>query len=423
MRHKLILLVVALSLIVALMAACAPAKEEPAAVVEEVKAPVLTGEVAIGYIAASPGHVENTLPAVKIAIDDVNKYAESLGRDIKFELYSENAESEATKALECAQTLYARGIKFLVGSNWSSQCKAILDYANENKMVMVSDGSTAPGLAIAGDYLFRLPATDETQTEALAIGVLREIGIDGLVVLHRADAWGDGNAEFIEKNFTAAGGEIAGKVRYSAEKAEFSAEIRELDKIVSEALGKYGEGKVAVAIWSFDEITTIANEAANYSALMQVPWIGSNGITRSTRLTEEATDAAKQMKILSMMIGVSRSEKYEAFREKYMQVSDTEPGAYVTFAYDAVWILAKSILEVGEYNPEKVQAILPTIAGDYFGAGGWYKLNQYGDRGGATFEIWTVVVEEGVPVWKPAATFDMATGSTTWSLRPEWLTL
>lgn len=421
MRNKLIVLVIALSLTVALMPACAPAT--PAAVKEEVKAPVLSGEIAIGYIAASPDHVENTLPAVKIAIDDVNAYAKTLGRDVTFALYAENAEREATKALENAQTLYARGVKFIVGSNWSSQCKAILDYANENKMVMVSDGSTAPGLAIAGDYLFRLPATDETQTEALAIGVLREIGIDGLVVLQRADAWGDGNAEYIEKNFTAAGGEIAGKVRYSAEKAEFSAEIRELDKIVSEALGKYGEGKVAIAIWSFDEITTIASEAANYSTLMQVPWIGSNGITRSTRLTEEAADAAKQMKILSMMIGVSRSDKYETFREKYMKVVATEPGAYVTFAYDAVWILAKSILEVGEYNSEKVQAILPTIAGDYFGAGGWYKLNQYGDRGGATFEVWTVVVEEGVPVWKAAATFDMATGSTTWLLRPEWLSL
>ena len=423
MRKKLIPLVVVLSLIVALMAACAPAKEEPAAVVEEVKAPVLSGEIAIGYIAASPGHVENTLPSVKIAIEDVNKYAESLGRGVTFELYPENAESEATKALECAQTLYARGVKFIVGSNWSSQCKACLDYANENKIVMVSDGSTSPALAIADDYLFRLPATDETQTQALAVGVLREIGIDGLVVLQRADAWGDGNAEFIETNFTAVGGEIAGKVRYSSEKTEFSAEIKELDEVVSEALDKYGEGKVAIAIWSFDEIAVIASEAANYSTLMQVPWIGSNGITRSTRLTEEAIDAAKQMKILSMMIGVSRSEKYDAFREKYMQVVDQEPGAYTTFAYDAVWILAKSILEVGEYNSEKVQAILPTIAGDYFGAGGWFKLNQYGDRGGATFEIWTVVVEAGTPVWKPAATFDMATGSTTWSLRPEWLTL
>ena len=417
MRKKWVLLIMALSLTVTWMAACTPG-----AAVEEEKAPVLSGEIAIGYIAASPDHVENTLPAVKIAIDDVNKYAEALGRNVTFELYAENAEREATKALENAQTLYARGVKFIVGSNWSSQCKAILDYANENKMVMVSDGSTAPGLAIAGDYLFRLPATDETQTEALAIGVLREIGIDGLVVLHRADAWGDGNAEYIEKNFTALGGEIAGKVRYSAEKTEFAAEIKELDSVVSEALDKYGEGKVAIAVWSFDEITTIASEAANYSTLMGVPWIGSNGITRSTRLIEEAEDAAKQMKILSMMIGVSRSDKYETFRDKYMQVSDTEPGAYVTFAYDAVWILAKSIFEVGEYNPEKVQAILPTIAGDYFGAGGWYKLNEYGDRGGATFEVWTVVVEAGVPVWKPSATFDMATGSTTWVLRPDWLT-
>lgn len=415
MRNKLILLVIALSLTVGLMAACGPTPE-PA-----VQAPVLSGEIAIGYIAASPGHVENTLPAVKIAIEDVNKYAESLGRGVTFALYAENAETEATKALENAQTLYARGVRFIVGPNWSSQCKAILDYANENKMVIVSDGSTAAGLAIADDYLFRLPATDETQTEALAVGVLREIGIDGLVILHRADAWGDGNYEYIERNFTAVGGEIAGQVRYSAEKTEFAAEIKELDQVVTEALAKYGEGKVAIAIWSFDEITAIASEAANYSTLMQVPWIGSNGITRSTRLTEEAPDAAKQMRILSMMIGVSRSDKYETFREKYMQVVDTEPGAYTTFAYDAVWILAKSILEVGEYNPEKVQAILPTIAGDYFGAGGWYKLNQYGDRGGATFEIWTITVEGGVPDWERAATFDMTTGSTTWVMRPEWL--
>lgn len=418
MRSKLIPLVITVSLTVAFMAVCGPATLKP---VIQAQAPELSGEISIGYIAASPDHVENTLPAVKIAIEDVNKYAEALGRDIKFELYAENAEREAVKALEIAQTLYARGVRFLVGPNWSSQCKSILDYANENKIVIVSDGSTAPGLAIADDYLFRLPATDETQTQALAVGVLREIGIDGLVVLHRADAWGDGNAQYIEQNFTAEGGEIYGKVRYSAEKTEFSAEIRELDKIVSEAIDKYGEGKVAVAVWSFDEITTIASEAANYSALMQVPWIGSNGITRSTRLIEEAPDAVKQMRILSMMIGVSRSDKYEAFREKYMQVSDIEPGTYVTFAYDAVWILAKSILEVGEYNPEKVQAILPTVAGDYFGAGGWYKLNQYGDRGGGTFEVWTVVLEGEELVWKPAATFDMATGSTTWILRPEWL--
>jgi len=419
MRSKWSTLAVTLLAVVALMAACAPVTPAPAA--EQPAVPALSGEIPIGYIAASPDHVENTLPAVKIAIDDVNQYVQTIGRNVTFKLYAENAERSAVKALENAQTLYARGVRFIVGPNWSSMCKAILDYANENKIVIVSDGSTAPELAIADDYLFRLPATDETQTLALSIGVLKEIGVDAIVVLHRADAWGDGNYRFISKNFPAQGGEVYGEVRYSADKTEFSAEIKELNKLVTEAIEKYGKDKVAIAVWSFEEIVPIVTEAANYETLMEVPWIGSNGITRSTRLIEEATDAVSKMKILSMMIGVSQSDKYFEFRDKYMQVTNTEPGTYVTFAYDAVWILAKSILEVGEYNPEKVQKILPKVAEDYFGAGGWYKLNEYGDRAGATFEVWTVVVEDGAPVWKRAATFDMATGKSTWLYKPEWL--
>ena len=409
--RSLLLIVIVLSV---LMAAC---KKEEAA-----KGPTLTGEVPIGYICASPDQLEPSGEAVKMAIDDVNAYAKSLGRDITFRLYVESAEGSAEKALENAQTLYARGVRFVVGSNWSGQNKAILPYANENHLLLVSDGSTAAELAIANDYLFRLPTTDATQTLALSIGVLREIGIDGLVVLQRADSWGDGNARDIATNFASQGGEIAGSVRYASDKTEFAAEMKELNEVVTAAIAKYGEGKVAIGVWSFEEITAILNEAANYDALMSVPWIGSNGITQSTRIIEESPDIAKNMMILSMMLGVTESDKWQAFRDRYYAKLNLEPGAYVTFAYDAVWLIAKTILEVGEYDPVKAQAIFPQVAGDYFGAGGWYKLNEFGDRHGAAFEVWTIVDEGGAPVWKKSAVFDMASMKTSWVFRPAWLT-
>jgi len=403
--------------------ATAPPKEitKETVVTKELKVPLLKGDILIGYIAASPGHVENTLPAVKMAFDDVNAYVKSMGVDVTFKLLAEAAESSAVVALEKAQALYARGVRFIVGSNWSSQCKAILEYANKNKMVMISDGSTSPMLAIADDYLFRLPATDETQCQALSVGVLQEIGVKALVVLQRADAWGDGNYEYISKFFPATGGVIFDRVRYSGDKTEFSAEVKALSDVVTKATNQYGKGKVAIAIWSFDEIVPIVTEAANYPILFEVPWIGSNGITRSTRLVGEAKGPALKMKILSMMIGVTKSSKFASFSQRYVKLMGIDPGAYVTFAYDAVWLFAKSILEVGEYNPEKVQKILPRVAEDYFGAGGWYKLNEYGDRFGATFEVWTVVDEKGVPTWKHASVFDMATGKATWILKPSWV--
>lgn len=419
MRNVQALVVVSLAVVLTLVVACvAPSPAAPTGAQQPEEG--LSGEVPIGYIAASPDHVETTLPSVEIAIEDVNEYAASLGHDVQFKLYAENAETSAVKALENAQTLYARGVRFIVGPNWSSMCKSILDYANENGILVVSDGSTAPELAIADDNLFRLPATDETQTEALAKGVLDEIGLDAIVVLQRADAWGDGNYKFIEQNFGAIGGEIASRIRYNAEKREFSAEVRELDQAVGEAIEKYGEDNVAVAVWSFEEIVPIVTEAANYENLMRVPWIGSNGITRSTRLVEEATDAVDDMKILSMMIGVSRSDKYEQFREKYMAETDTEPTAYVTFAYDAVWLLTEALLEVDEYDAEKAQEIFPEIAANYVGAGGSYDLNEYGDRAAATFEVWTITTQDGAPVWERAATYDMSANETTWIQRPDW---
>jgi len=409
-RSALLIIVV----LVTLLASCASGDKGA-------EGPVLSGEVPIGYICASPDQLEPSGTAIGLAIEDVNAYAQSLGREITFKLYTESAEQSAEKALENAQTLYARGVRFVVGSNWSGQNKAILPYANENHMLLVSDGSTAPELAIANDYLFRLPVTDETETMALSIGVLQEIGIDGLVVLQRADSWGDGNAKYIATNFATVGGEIAGNVRYAADKTEFAAETKELNELVTAALAKYGEGKVAIGVWSFTEIASILSEAANYDALMAVPWIGSNGITQSERITEETADIANRMKFLSMVIGVTESDKYQAFHDRFYAKMGIAPTAYETFAYDAVWLIAKSILEVGEYDPVKAQAVFLQVAGDYFGAGGWYKLNEFGDRGGAAFEIWTITEEGGAPVWKKAAAFDMASKTTSWIYKPAWL--
>jgi branched-chain amino acid transport system substrate-binding protein len=86
--------------------------------------------------------------------------------------------------------------------------------------------------------------------------------------------------------------------------------------------------------------------------------------------------------------------------------------------YDIVWILCKAVLEAGTYDGAVVKDVLPTVAEQYFGACGWTKLNEDGDRAESNYELWTVQLNatSGLPAWYIAATYDSASGQMSWTI-------
>ncbi len=382
----------------------------------EVPVPALSGTIPIGVLYSNTGHIDTEGPAVKIAFEEVNEYVKSLGLNVTFVPVEECAEGQATIALEKFQSMVARGVKVCAGPNWSSHCKAIKDYADQHHVVVFSEGSTSPVLAIADDYIFRLPVTDETQCAALA-QAMWECGIRHLVVVQRADAWGDGNYESIKKSFEALGGSIDGHIRYDTEKTEFSAEAAALNDLVVELNEKYGADTVGIAVWSFGEFTAFYSACKSYPALVNALWFGSDGYGRSTTLIEEVPDCYKT-RFLCMIMGTYKSSRFYALEEKYLKLSGgRQLGTYTTHMYDIIWLLCKAILEAGVYDGAAVKEALPKVAEQYFGACGWTKLNEYGDRAESNYELWTIELNAtGAPEWVVAATFDSASGKLTWLL-------
>ena len=382
----------------------------------EVPVPALSGTIPIGFIYASTGHVDTTAPAVNIAVEEVNEYVKSLGLDLEFELVEECAESQATIALEKFQSMVARGVKVTGGSNWSSQCKAMKDYADEHHVVVFSDGSTSPVLEIADDYIFRLPVTDATQSEALA-PAMWETGVRHLIVVQRADAWGDGCYETIKESFEALGGSVDAHIRYDTEKTEFSAEAAALNDEVVALNSQYGAGTTGIGAWAFDEFTAFYAACSEYPALVDAIWFGSDGYGRDQPLIEEVPDSYKT-RFLCMFMGTTKSSRFDALAAEYLTRSGgREITTYRVHAYDIMWILCKAVLEAGVYDGAVVKEVLPTVAEQYFGACGWTKLNEYGDRAESNYELWTIELNAtGYPEWMIAATFDSASGALSWFL-------
>lgn len=389
--------------------------EVPGETVEvPVEVPALSGEIPVGFIYANTGHIDGTGPAVHIAMEEINAYVKELGLDVEFVLVEECSEGQATIALEKFQSMVARGVKAIGGPNWSSQCKAIKDYADEHHVVVFSDGSTSPVLEIADDYIFRLPVTDGTQNAALA-QAMWETGVRHLIVVQRAEAWGDGCYETIKASFEDLGGTVDARVRYDTEKTEFSAEAAALNDEVVALTSQYSAETVAIGAWSFGEFTAIYSACSEYPALVDALWFGSDGYGRSTTLIEEVPDSYKT-RFLCMNMGTLKSSRFKVLEEEYKTRSgNVRIGTYTTHAYDIMWIIAKSILEAGIYDGAIIKEVLPTVAEHYFGACGWTKLNEYGDRAESNYELWTMELNAtGLPEWVVAATFDSASGKLSW---------
>jgi len=375
----------------------------------------------IGIIHSNPVYVQTEEAAALIAKEEIEKWLKDIGINMTIQLLFENAEGSATKALEKLQSLAARGVKFVLGFRWSSHVKACLDFANKNKILIISDASTSPALSIPNrGYLIRMPPDDTFQSKAIA-RMIFDYGVKYVAVLQRGDTWGDYLYDAFAKRYNELGGSVIYRVRYDPENTEFSAEVKLLDDVIRDAISKYGKDKVGLLLLAFeDDAVAIQAAASNYQNIMNVVWFGSDGHVRASRLVQELGPQALKVHHISTYVGIAMSDLYLRFADKFKSLTGLAlPGAYDTYLYDSMWLLVRTIVEVGSTDVDKVYHAIFSVAERTYGASGWLALNEYGDRRGGVYDIWAVVEKGDYPEpgkigWKLVGQYDPLTDKVTW---------
>ncbi len=404
-------------LVLILLAGCAKPEEKVkpvAAPAAEVKK--IPKEITIGVLLPLTGDLaaygKNVREAILIAEEDINDFLTKLGLDTRVKFLIEDTETKPTTALTKLQALAAKGVKIYIGPMTSAEVRNIKTYADVNKLLIISPSSTAADLALKGDFIYRTVPDDTFQGKAIA-KMVTDYGIKNVVVIHRGDAWGDGLYREFSKRFKELGGNVIEAIRYSPEAKEFSAEVKKLADLISDAVKKYGEDKVAVVAISFGEIVTILKQASGYDILMEVVWFGSDGTAKLDDVVKEAGKEASEVKLYSTLFAPTESLKYKEFYNKFKEKTKSEPHGYSVIAYDTAWIVVYSILLTQSTDSEKIAKILPEVAKSFFGASGWMLLNEAGDRAAGDYDIWMVVEEEGKYIWKKAGYYSSTTDSVT----------
>jgi branched-chain amino acid transport system substrate-binding protein len=369
------------------------------------------------------------LAAEQLAIQDVNSYVQGAGCSVTFALNNNDYKLDNPTALSQLQAMAAAGVQVVVGPLNSGTAQYILSYANSNHIVLISPSSTSPALHFSntnGVYLFRTAPNDAAQGQADAREIL-SAGAQAVIIVNRDDTYGDGlanaTAAWLAKDSSTV--KVYGPYKYDTSTTDFSALLAQINSDFQTAASAVGAAHVAIYSVSFQELGTMliqAHNSATYSYLLNttLPWFGTDGEAQNSLLTNATTSGPQmaQVRLPSTLFNVVNNSKSVAF---YQRIKGTSAGAailgggaFYTFeGYDDVWIAALSILSAGKNSGSAVQAILPTVAANFYGLTGWEGLTG-NDRIPGSYQIWSVVSSNGVYNWVLAGTWSYDTDSVTW---------
>ncbi len=168
---------------VAVAAAVAAGAHQEASAQDEIG--VVTVGVLVPYDWGEYGtYVRN---AIDLSVYDFNRGAHERGWML--ETVKADTRSDGKTALRAVESMYADGIRVVIGPAYSSTLEYISDYVNQKGIVTVSYASGSTALSVPGDYIFRTISDADTIADAF-VAQMRDDGITRVVTISGDDAIG-----------------------------------------------------------------------------------------------------------------------------------------------------------------------------------------------------------------------------------------
>lgn len=343
--------------------------------------------------------------AMNLALEDVNEYMEQRGSNYRFSTVVYDTKLDTAFANSSMQTVQSKGIQFVIGPQSSAECGAIRQLANDNHILVVSQGSTANSLSIADDALFRFCPGDGPEGLAMSRSMYAA-GKRMVVTLARNDAGNLGLQTSVNSNFVDEGGQVDAMQAYGTAVTDFTTVIQQLRSKIQQHITTYGVSQVAVYLASFDECVDLFQQSVNDPILTSVNWYGGDGMVQSAALLNnvDARNFAMATGYFAPNFGLPEVTNPNMSRVAASIYSTTgiQPDAYALSVYDAMWVIARTVDSYPGVLTDfgKLKSDFTQEANRYFGITGPVLLNSNGDRSVGSFDYWGIVNTGGVFSWQ-----------------------
>lgn len=305
---------------------------------------------------------------LQIAEKEINDAGGVKGKNIKlaFEDGGCNA-NDANKAIN--NLISIKKVKVIIGGFCSSETLTSAPVVEQNKVVLLSPGSSAPSISTAGDFVFRNYPSDNAQGEVLAQYAAKK-GYKKTGVLVEEQPYTEGINDTFTAEFTKLGGTVSVE-KFTKDASDFRTQITKLqaekvdvffvdaqtpvkaDLIVQQLVEAGVKGPFLINDQAMGAITEFVEKHKDHlegSVGAEVPYDKANpGITKL-------------------------QEAYKASTGKDIQYL-----SYMATYYDSLFIIKEAIDAAGE-DPVKIKDYLYTVKGRK-GLAGTLSFDSNGDPG------------------------------------------
>ena len=344
---------------------------------------------------------------LRLAAADANVTLARRGSPLRVELRIVDAEGEPPVALRQLRRLAAAGVHVVVGPQKSSEVAAVRRAATKLGVVIISQGSTAHSLAVAGDNVLRFVPDDVREGEAV-VALMRLHGIDAIVPVWRRDAGNAGLARSVRRQVGALGGRASKGVPYAPKTSMFKGVVSSISGQAAQ-LRAAGAKHVGVYLAAFDEVVDLFHAARSESTL-QLPWYGSDGVALTTRLLDDRSAAAFAHSVgyPNPIVGLSDSlvKRSRPLVARVRRRLGRDPDAFALTAYDALRIVVDARQRAGTSEGGRFRRAVVAAASAHVGVTGRMTLNRAGDRAYGNFDFWSVCPAQAKFRW--VRTFEYA---------------
>jgi branched-chain amino acid transport system substrate-binding protein len=316
-----------------------------------------SNEVVIGHVASLTGDTAtfgvSADEGIRLALAEINSGAKVLGKPVK--LITEDDRSQPDEAKTATEKLITRDrVVAILGEIASSRSIAMAPVCQDNKIPMLSPGSTNPKVTQIGDYVFRACFTDEQQAMAIATFALRDLKLKRFAMLYAANSdYSVGLRNLIEATVKKEGGEIVEDLSYSEKQdTDFHGQLTRI---------KNGNPEAIFVPGYYQEAALVAKQARELG--ITVPLIGGDGWD-SDKLVAVAGPAIDGCYFSNHYSPDEQRPEVQAFvsayKAKYKNPdgSPKVPDAMAILGYDAMKLMADAINRAGSTDGPKIRDAL-----------------------------------------------------------------
>ena len=327
------------------------------------KAPAPTAEtVKIGFLGAKTGghaiYGIGTLKGINMAVEEVNAAGGVLGK--KLEVVEEDHGSKLEEIAAITQKYVERDkVVAIIGDPTTGGTKTAAPIANENNVVLLSAGSTGPGVVEIGEYIFRDTLLDAVAAPATMDYAINEMGWKNVAVITSINNdYSVGLTGIFKEGIAQFGGNIVIEENIQDGDTDFSAIVTKIKAANPDVIvfsGYYTEGGLIM-------------KEVRRQGMNDIVMVGGDGLQGEDfyKLGEDSVIGSISYAGFSP---VEPTPTTAAFIEKFKAKYNEEPDLFSAQGYDAVMLIVEAMNKANSTDPVEFHKTLAQTK-DYDGVSG-----------------------------------------------------